>query len=527
MAKGRRSLDNVKGSTMKTLCILIISSLCSALLQAQYLTKLDEQSISSLIIGQRQQLYSTDSENHSYLDLNLGRHSLADTVHNKYGDLRNDKPKLNTQYPWWTVALKVTGSNLFTFAIDRYFFNYDFSRVGFNSWKHNIQTGWEWDTDRFGMNFIVHPYSGSAFFNAARSSGYNFWESAPFAVLGSLEWEYFGENTLPSYNDVINTPVNGIFLGEAFYRIGSDILDDRTTGWERFAREFSVFVLSPTRAFSRFTQGKMFRVTSEEAYQTEPLNVTLSSGMRRVNEGPQGSSFWSGPTNLWFNVHLDYGNPFEVRSRKPFDYFKLRLDLTKVTGRKILDNITGYGLLFGKNVVHSGSLDMLLGGFQHFNYFDNKTFELATIAFGPGIATKLRVNRTSNLYTNLHVGVVPFAGNSTFYGPDTSQFRDYNYGGGAEAKLESTLNLGSWVGVTFIGYYFWVHTYVGHAGDHLIGLVKPRIAFKLFNNLSIGFEHSVYYSDRYTRDNGDFHKVRTEQKVFLQLYFESFKQQRE
>lgn len=470
-----------------------------------------------------------DSRIYSHLDLNLGRHPLQDTVKmqdtvtNKYGDLRNDNAELNKPAPLWLVALKVTGSNVFLFAVDRYFFNYDFSRVGFNSWKHNIRTGWEWDKDRFGMNFIMHPYTGNGYFNSARSSGYNFWESAPFAVLGSLEWEYFGENTLPSYNDVINTPVNGVFLGEIMYRIGSNILDDRTTGMGRFLRELSVCLLSPTRAFSRFTQGKMFRVTSQEAYQTEPLNVTLSGGMRRVNDV---SNFWTGPTTWWFNTTLDYGNPFEVRSRKPFDYFRVRMDVTNGAGRKILDNITGYGLLFGGNV-HSGSLDMLVGGFQHFNFFDNQTFELATIAFGPGIVSKLQLSPNSNLYTTFHVGAVPFAGNSTFYGPDTSQVRDYNYGGGAEAKLESTLSLGGWVDFTFIGYYFWIHTLVGHAGDHYIGLIKPRIALKLFYNLSIGFEQLVYYSDRYTRDYGAFHQVRTEQKVILQLYFETFKKQRE
>jgi hypothetical protein len=424
----------------------------------------------------------------------------------------------------WTVALKVTGANVFTFLVDRYFFNYDFSRVGFNSWNHNIQTGWEWDQDRFGMNFIVHPYSGSAFFNAARSSGYNFWESAPFAALGSLEWEYFGENTLPSYNDIINTTVDGIFIGEAFYRIGSDILDDRTTGFDRFFREFSVAILSPTRAFSRFTQGKMFRVTEEEVYQTEPLNVTLSGGVHKVNDG---SNFATGFTDYMLNIMLDYGNPFEVRSRKPFDYFKVRLDFTEGIGRKILDNVTGYGFLFGSNSHSSGGLDMLVGGFQGFNYFDNMTFELATIGFGPGIITKLRVSPNSNLFTNLLVGVIPLAGNSTRFAiTDTSQARDYNFGGGADVKLESTLQVGSWVNFTFIGYYFWIHTYEGYAGDHYIGLIKPRIEFRLFNNLSVGFEHLAYYSDRYTRDFGNFHQVRTEQRVFLSLYFESFKKQK-
>ena len=507
---------------MKTLCILLISFLCAGEIQGQFLKTADRQPVSSWIIGDRHQLYGMESRNYSSPDFTMGADSLKDTVTNKYGDLRNDRLDFNKKYPLWSVALKVTGSNVFTFVVDRYLFNYDFSRVGFNSWSHNMKTGWEWDTDRFGMNFIVHPYSGSAYFNAARSSGYDFWESAPFALLGSLEWEYFGENTLPSYNDVINTPVNGVFLGEVFYRIGSDILDDRTTGWERFGRELSVAIMSPTRAFSRFTQGKMFRVTSEEVYQTEPLNVTLSGGARAYNDG---TTFWSGPKDTWFGILLDYGNPFEVRTRKPFDFFKLRMDLANGAGRKILDNITGYGLLFGTNVPVGGG--MLIGGFQHFNYFDNRTFELATIAFGPGVISKVTMGKNTNLNTAFHVGIVPFAGNSTrFPISDTSQFRDYNYGGGAEAKLESTLSLGGWAEFTFIGYYFWVRTYVGAAGDHYIGLINPRVSVRLYDNLSLGFEQLVYYSDRYTKDYGNFHIIRTEQKIILSLYFEDFKREK-
>jgi len=514
MVLRRRSIDSVKRHTMKTLCIFIISFLYSGLLQAQYRANFHlDSNLAGYTLG------DTVNRNTAYKDS-----VYQDTVHNKYGDLRNDKAEFNKQYPLWSVALKVTGANVFTSLVDRYLFNYDFSRIGFNSWNHNIKTGWEWDQDRFGMNFIIHPYSGSAFFNAARSSGYNFWGSAPFAALGSLEWEYFGENTLPSYNDIINTTVNGIFLGEVTYRIGSDILDDRTTGFDRFCREFSVFVLSPTRAFSRFTQGKMFRVTSEEIYQTEPLNIMLSLGARAVNHG---SSFLTGPSNFLLSINLDYGNPFELRSRKPFDFFKLKIDLTKVTdtGRKILDNIIGFGVLYGGNV-HDGRLDMLVGGFQHFDYYDNKTFELATIAFGPGIITKLKVSPNSSLYTNFHIALVPFAGNSTRFGPDTTQIRDYDFGGGAESKLECTVNLGSWIGFTFIGSYYWFHAWVGDEEDHYIGILKPSIGLRLFDYLSIGIEHLVYYSDRYTRNFGNFHEVRTEQRVQLTYYFENFKQEK-
>jgi len=103
--------------------------------------------------------------------------SLTDTMkYNMYGDLRNDNPMYNKKSSLWMVALRVTLANVSTFLIDRYIFNYDFSRVGFNSWKHNIQTGlglgWEWDKDRFGMNYFFHPFSGAMYFNAACANGY-------------------------------------------------------------------------------------------------------------------------------------------------------------------------------------------------------------------------------------------------------------------------------------------------------------------------------------------------------------------
>jgi hypothetical protein len=436
-----------------------------------------------------------------------------------YGDLRDDNPLYNEKSSLGMVVFRVTMANVSTFLIDRYIFNYDFSTVGFNSWKHNFQTGWEWDNDRFGMNYFFHPFSGGMYFNAARANGYSFFESMPFAFLGSLQWEYFGENTLPSYNDFINTPVNGSFFGELLYRLGSNILDDQTTGAGRFLRELAVAVITPTRFFSRLLDGKLNRVTSEDVYQKEPLNITLHAGYHRVNDG---IAIEKGSNSINFNLNMDYGNPFEKRSRKPFDYFKLRTNVDIGVGRKIIDNVTGYGMLFGSNV-QTGNLEMLVGLFQHMNFFDNKTFELGTIAFGPGIISKLPMDHNSSLYTNLHIAIVPFGGLSNRFGPDTTQFRDYNYCGGAEVKLEGTYNLGGWAGITFVGYYWWLHTYIGVAGNSSILLIKPRISFNLFKNLSIGFEHLIYYSDRYPKDFASVHSVRTEQKIFLQLFLEEFK----
>ncbi|MBL0174341.1 MAG: DUF3943 domain-containing protein [Ignavibacteria bacterium] len=437
---------------------------------------------------------------------------------NKYGDLLNDNPLYVTKSSPWMVVGRLTLANVTTWAIDRYVLNADFARIGFNSWKHNIQTGWEWDTDRFGMNYFFHPFSGGMFFNAARANGYTYFESVPFAFLGSLEWEYFFENTLPSYNDFINTPINGSFLGEIFYRLGSNILDDQTTGWDRFAREAAVAIMTPTRFFSRLMNGSLTRLTTEEVYQKEPLNVTLTAGYHQVNEGTR---IEKGTQAVSLGMDLDYGNPLEKRERKPFDYFQVQTALNFGDGRKIITKVTGDAVLYGRNI-RVGDADALLGIFQRMNFFDNNTFEFGAIAFGPGLIGKLPTSQRASLYADFHVGIVPLAGLSGRYGPDTTQMRDYNFGGGAEAKMESAYDFG-FLKLSMVGYVWWFHTYVGLPGNSYVALVKPRIVVPLFSILSIGFEHIIYYSERYPRDFAPVHSVRTEQKLFFQLFFEEFK----
>jgi hypothetical protein len=94
------------------------------------------------------------------------------------------------------------GGLLTTQLFDRYILNADYARIGIDKWKNNLKYGWEWDNDRFGVNFVGHPYSGALSFSSARSNGYNYFASYCFAAGGRLMWEYFGETTRPSYNDI-------------------------------------------------------------------------------------------------------------------------------------------------------------------------------------------------------------------------------------------------------------------------------------------------------------------------------------
>jgi hypothetical protein len=459
--------------------------------------------------------------------------ALIDTTkYNKYGDLLNDDPEFNKKYAIWKPALQVVGENVVLNLLDRSVLHLEFANVDIHSWKRNINAGfpwgkgWEWDQDRFGNNFLSHPMTGNFYFNAARSNGYNFWESAPLVLAGSYMWKIFGENGKPEREDLINTTFDGILLGEILYRLSSDILDDRAVGGERVFREIFAGLIDPARGFNRLLQGKCFRRTNTEVYQKEPLNITLFAGVHSINS--QSNAILSGHNDEMLNAQLDYGNPFEVRSRKPYDFFRLRAELNFGVGRKIVDNITGYGILFGKNA-QLGNLAILVGGFQYYDYFDTKSFELSTIAFGGGLFSKLPLSKTFNLYNNIHLAVVPFAGSSVGPVTDTAQFRDYRFAYGLEGKIESSLALGKYGTLSILYYYYIIHSFDntgkdeplnGTLGNNYIHIIKPRITVQLYKDLSIGLEHIIYLNDHYQNYYAPLHETQTEQRIFLMFYLE-------
>ena len=344
---------------------------------------------------------------------------LDTTMYNKYGDLLNDDPEYNKRQPLWKPIAEVAAENLLFMGFNRFVTKEPYAYVGPESWKRNLTSAPEWDTDEFAINFIGHPYQGTLYFNAARTQGYDYWQSLPFAIGGSVSWEFFGETTLPSYNDVIYTPLNGAALGEILYRLSSNILDDRTRGRERIIREVAAGLLNPVRGFNRLLQGKTSQVTTREVYEKEPLNITLFTGVHRLNE-QENDVFGKGRNNFLLSAQLDYGNPFETQDRKPFDLFRLRAEFgfgKADTVGGTINNITGYGILIGRNM-EWGKLSILTGAFQYYDYWDTRNFNLGALGFGGGVFTKLPLSKQVNLYTNAHLGVIPLAGNSNRSAPD-------------------------------------------------------------------------------------------------------------
>src|SRR4029077_410175 len=104
------------------------------------------------------------------------------------------------------------------------------ARITPKTWWANMEQGWVWDLDDFVVNELCHPYQGNNYFNAGRANGLSFWESAGSTAFGSGTWEYFGETNHASLNDLVNTTLGGIALGEMFHRTAWLVRNTHKTG---------------------------------------------------------------------------------------------------------------------------------------------------------------------------------------------------------------------------------------------------------------------------------------------------------
>ncbi len=138
---------------------------------------------------------------------------------------------------FWLAAAELGILEFLPWAQDRFVNDEDYAHISVESIRRNLDTRFKFDNDKFTTNQIGHAIAGGLYFNAGRTNGYSFWESASFALAGSAFWEVFGETQGPSFNDLVNTTLGGMTLGEAAYRLSQVLIDDRSRGAARVARE--------------------------------------------------------------------------------------------------------------------------------------------------------------------------------------------------------------------------------------------------------------------------------------------------
>jgi len=116
-------------------------------------------------------------------------------------------------------------------------------------WGDNVKDGPVWDEDVWYINYIGHPYFGGVYYQVARKSGYNQWNSFMYsALMSTFYWEYgleaFAE--VPSIQDLIVTPVGGWVYGEWAYNKEKEIRSNGGLVWgSRGWGNTALFFLDP------------------------------------------------------------------------------------------------------------------------------------------------------------------------------------------------------------------------------------------------------------------------------------------
>jgi hypothetical protein len=413
---------------------------------------------------------------------------------------------------FWTAGAELVALQAVPWYFNRHVSDDSTAALSFTSWRRNIQRGFEWDNNAVPTNMFMHPYHGNLFFNAARNNGYGYWESVPFAFAGSLMWEMFGENNKGAINDWVATSVGGIAIGEALYRTSQTVWDNRATGLERAGREFAGFLLNPIGGFNRAVRGEWSRVGPNPLDRIPTQSgAYLRAGMRSVEEGESGTM----TRHPYFEVDLQYGDPFEGGFRQPFDAFRLTAQVN-FTDKTPIGRLQVEGALWGTDLKRSEKTRHVFSLLQNFDYINNEAYETGGQRFSGAFLSDYRLSDGVYLGTTVQGSLLLLWGVSSNYAETVG--RDYDFGSGAGLRFETQLNALRTDLVELTYELFWSRTVSGVRGDNFIHLLAARVGMPIWRSLGAGADFRLLSRSSAYRDFPDVKRTVPEFRLYVKLF---------
>ena len=379
---------------------------------------------------------------------------------------------------YWQAAAEATGINVGVQLFDRWALNSDFAQTTLRSLKRNFTDGMVWDNDFFITNMFAHPYHGNLYFNAARTNGLTFWESAPYALGGSLMWEFLGETEPPAINDVIATSCGGMAIGEMTHRLSLTILDDRDFGISRFFREAAAAIINPIQGLHRIFSGEAWRVRHDHYryhdFSKIPVDVSLSVGWRYLADD---GALFRGVHAPYINMTLTYGTSADGEHHTtPYDFFDVELNSAFGGGQPFVNTLNIVGRLWSTSILDKKDMAGEFGIYQHFNYYDAEAIENGSdltpyriseaAGFGPGFILSLpQMGGLSKLEQRIFLSGILLGGTKSDYFNVIE--RDYNMGSGFSIKSKTQLDFGRFGRFILNAKYFRLYTWKGYEDKDL------------------------------------------------------------
>jgi hypothetical protein len=379
--------------------------------------------------------------------------------------------------PWQALA-EVTAVNVGVQLFDRYVTSEEFAQTTLRSIKRNFTDGMVWDNDFFITNMFMHPYHGNLYFNAARTNGLSFWESAPFSLLGSAMWEFLGETEPPAINDIIATTCGGMAIGEMTHRLSLTVLDDRDRGFNRFLREAVATIINPIQGLHRIISGDAWRVKSKNYryhnFKETPVDMSISVGWRYLADD---GALFRGLHAPYINATLTYGTSVDGdKHTNPYDFFDIEVNSAFGGGQPMINTLNIVGRLWSTPILDKKDMAGEFGIYQHFNYYDAKPIEDGSdltpyriseaAGFGPGFIFSLpQMGALSKMEQRIFVSGILLGGTKSDYFNVIE--RDYNMGSGFSIKSSTKLDFGRYGRIILNAKYFRLWTWKGYEDKNL------------------------------------------------------------
>jgi hypothetical protein len=342
---------------------------------------------------------------------------------------------------------EIVGINVVTWGLNYYVRDQDFAVVYPKTWWNNISNGFEYDGNLFATNMIDHPYHGSTYYNASRSNGIGYWGSVPLTLAGSFMWECCGERHPMAFNDVVNTTLGGIALGEALYRSSSAVLSNEATGAGRVGREFAGFFLNPIRGFNRLISGRMFAVAPNPADPDDRtpgfFRFSVDAGYRGVDPDTNARDDVTGG---FFRFRMDFGSPFDGRRGGAFDVFEF--DMTMYAGdQNIFGSLAIRGNLLTRDVKRGESSDHVWAVVQSYEYDDVTAYQFGNQNVGARLESRWNLGPNSSAVTRVQGGLILFGTLDSALRPAEEppsgwNLRPFDYTSGFDGRIEGELTVG-------------------------------------------------------------------------------------
>lgn len=383
-----------------------------------------------------------------------------------------------------------------------------FSSIGPEYWKNNLKSGFQWDDNELEINQLFHPYQGGMYFTTARVNGLTFWESVPYTLFGSWQWEYFMETEQASTNDFVATTWGGFFFGESLYRLSNRILDSSRSGSTRFLKEFAGMAVSPINGLSRVTTGRAW--ADGPSHKPVPLLVDVKLGA--VGLGLGDDTGWG--TMAHANIRFDYGDRYaKPKISVPFESFDLSIGVMASTkmGGVAFD---GNGILLGRRFA-VGKNDNMIAWTLDYTFSTNATnkmltretdgvYQLGEIGTGPSWFGRWKLAKDLALDTQLDALAVPTGAVTSPYAVYEVN-RAYNYGIGGALKAEASLRHKR-LGRVYANVDRYLYSNVnGARGVENVGLFKLNAYANLYKGHGLGGGVTYYNRASYYDDYKDIH----------------------